>query len=130
MTTYIEPFSIVKASFTDIRGEQSIGLFVIIYVDFRDVDIHYKQNIVGLKVTSNAAFLNKYSFPLSVAKVPFLDKHSWVQCDKPHVLETFTSSSIGLLDVGLRMSIYRKFQEFKWESTKQMLDNIPVRGGN
>lgn len=122
------PFSIVKGMYPDVQGTTSLGLFVLVYMDERDKEIHYKQNVVGLKITSKPLFLDKYSYALPNHRVKFLDKDSWVQCNKPIVLDTEKVQEIGVLDLGLRMAIYRRFKEFLTEADSQMLDNISVRG--
>lgn len=122
------PFSIVRGKYSDVEGTSSLGLFVIVYVDDRDKNIHYKQNVVGLKVTSKPLFLDKYSYALPNSRVQFLDKDSWVQCNKLHVLDTEDVKELGVLDLGLRMAVYRKLKEFLIETDNQMLDMIPVKG--
>lgn len=122
------PFCVVKAKYQDLSGASALGLFVVIYTEEKDKDIHYKKNVVGLKITSKPLFLDKYSYALNAYRVPFLDKDSWVQCNKPHVLDLGTVQYLGKIDLGTRMALYRRFKEFLIESDNQMLDQIPVKG--
>ena len=122
-------FNVVKGKYPDLDGTPSLGLFVVIYTEEKDSDIHYNKNVVGLKLTSKPLFLDKYSYALSQYRNKFLDKDSWVQCNKPHVLDIDKCTIIGQIDLGTRMALYRRFKEFLIESDNQMLDSIPVKGG-
>lgn len=122
-------FDVVKGMYPSLDGTPSLGLFVVIYTEEKDSDIHYNKNIVGLKLTSKPLFLDKYSYALPQYRNKFLDKDSWVQCNKPHVLDIDECTVIGQIDLGTRMALYRRFKEFLIESDNQMLDFIPVKGG-
>lgn len=123
----IMPFDIVAAPYVNLDGNHSSGLFVVIYNDIRDDEIHYSQNLVGLKITSKPLFMNKYFYMLAKRTHPFLDVDSWVQCSRPHTIDLSKATRLGSLVPGLRMAVYRRHKEFLVESDTQMLDLIPIK---
>ena len=123
----LRPFNIVKAPYSDINGITNIGLFLIIYLEDRDKDIHYPRNVMAMKLTSKPLFFNKYFYVLPQKFHTFLDKESWVQISRPHILDYDKCHFLGDIQKGHRMAIYRKYLEFIYETEQQMLDQIPVK---
>lgn len=123
----LRPFNVVKAPYSDINGVTTVGLFLVIYLEDKDDEIHYARNVVALKLTSKPLFFNKYFYVLPQKFHRFLDKESWVQISRPHVLDASKCTFLGDIQKGHRMAVYRKFLEWIHESQNQMLDFIPVK---
>lgn len=123
----IRPFNVVTAPYSDINGVSSIGLFLVLYLEEKDKEIHYSKNVMALKLTSKPLFFNKYFYLLPHQAHKFLDKESWVQISRPHILDYDKCVFIGDIQKGHRMAVYRKFLEFIFVTQQQMLDFIPVK---
>ena len=112
-------FTVVKADYNNIKGQNVSGLFLIIYNEAMDDTISYVKNVVGFKLTTRAAFMNRYYYRLKKKHNAFLHEDSWVQCSRPYVLDIDKCEYLGTIAFSASMGIYKRLKEFLKEADVQ-----------
>ena len=115
--------NIVLQNYTTLDGEVRYGLFLVIYDEYQDPTIIHNQNMVCLKVTSNAHLVH-YDVPLPLSSHPFLDHDSFVMCSKLHVLPKLGCKYCGHVSPYCFVQIHQMFTRFINQVDEQALNNM------
>lgn len=117
----IVPGSLIIAEYTKLDGTLDYGLFFVIYCEDMDSVSNRSYNITGLKVTSQVDSLDSYCVPLPQDKLPFLEKTSFVMCNKPCSLVVNRAKFLGNVYGPLFKQVYKMFSSYMREVDRQLL---------
>lgn len=119
----MKPGTIVTQKYITLDGEQSSGLFVIIYDESLDYGIIHNHNVVGLKITSTPRELH-YNVSIKKRFNPFLDHDSYVMCSKPHVLVKNNLKVIGELNPSDLLKVMINYTNFNTQISLQLFSTM------
>lgn len=119
----VVPGDVVLSEYYKLDGSKGIGLFLVVYCEKNDTSISRgnSTNITGLKITSQADSVDNYSVVLPQDKITFLDKTSFVMCNKPSSLSSSGIKTLGRVYGPYLKQIFRTFKGYLTELERQML---------
>jgi hypothetical protein len=117
-------FDIVTAPYTDFNGEDTIGLFLIVYLESKDSAIPLAKNCVGLKITSKDSYPSKYRVPITKAQCPKLAQDSYIYVNHPYTLSTKNCVNVCRLPDDLYRQVSTRLVMYTSNMNNQLVSSI------
>jgi len=121
------PMSVVLAEYKNLQGAVTTGLFLVIYNEDLDSEEYNCKNCVGLKITSQDIYANKYRYKLFKDKCTFLERDSFVYCNKPTTLLLSNCKVLGFIPKCFGVEIYNRWLDFITASQHQISQSLYAR---
>jgi hypothetical protein len=122
----LEPGTIICSNYNTFKGEQKVGIFMVLYDEQNDNNVTDNKNVVALKLSTKGTCVSNYSAQIDRSLNNFLDNDCLVCCSKVHVLHKVDQiyKVLGILHPATYHRVFKVYHKFTSAVEDQLVANI------
>lgn len=120
------PGTVICSKYNNFNGEETVGVFMVLYDEQTDSSIIEEKNVLALKLSTKGTLLSNYSVQIDRRLNNFLNDDCIACCSKIHILHKQKQiyKVIGQLHPATYHKVFKIYNKFNNEVMSQLINNI------